>query len=447
MGDRPVSASIERLDADKLYRKITFRILPFLFICYTVAFLDRINMGIGQVEMKQDVGFTDLVFGFGASIFFVGYILTEIPSNLMIGRFGVRRTFCRIMILWGIAAAAMAFVTQPIHLYTVRILLGVFEAGLYPGIIYYITKWYPLDRRARIVGLFTCSIGIAGLLGGPLSGALMTFFDGAFGLHGWQWMFLIEGLPACVLGVATLFYLQNEPAEARWLTPAERQRVATDVAASNAVGPRGEHTIKRALTDWRLYLMGIVGLGQICPLYAIGFWMPTTIKGTGITSPLWIGLISAIPYFCSWIALIMVSRNSDRTFERRWHLTATLVAAGGGLVLVGLFSTNVWLSMIGFSISMSGILAAAPVCWAINTDYMRGSGSAVGIALLNTLSLVGGIISPSIMGWTKTITGDVTTGLYVMGGISFVAAVVAIVFVPGMLTYTAPRPAPNLIRA
>jgi MFS family permease len=442
-----VSATLENLDADRLYRKVTTRILPFLFICYTVAFLDRINLGIGQVEMKQDLGFSDLALGFGASIFFIGYIITEIPSNLLITRVGVRLTFCRIMILWGLTAAAMALVTRPFHLYAVRFLLGVFEAGLYPGIIYYITRWYPLDRRARIVGLFTCAIGVAGLIGGPISGALMTFLNGTLGLFGWQWMFIAEGLPACVLGVVTLFYLQNEPTEARWLTPAERQRIAADVAASNAVGPRGEHTVKRALTDWRLYVFGIIGLGQICPLYAIGFWMPTTIKGTGITSPLWIGVISAIPYFCSWIALIVVSRSSDRTLERRWHLVGTLLAAGGGLILVGLFSTNVWISMIGFSISMSGILAAAPVCWAINTGYMRGRGSAAGIALLNTLGLIGGIISPTIMGWTKTLTGSLTTGLFVMGSVSFVAAVVAITLVPGMLTYTPPRTVRDLIRA
>ena len=442
-----MSTVLENVDADRLYRKITIRILPFLFICYTVAFLDRINMGIGQVEMKQDVGFSDLVYGFGASMFFVGYIMTEIPSNLMIAWVGVRQTFCRIMILWGLTAAAMAFVTLPIHLYTVRFLLGVFEAGLYPGIIYYITKWYPLNRRARFIGLFTCSIGIAGLLGGPLSGALMTFFNGTLGLHGWQWMFLIEGLPACVLGVVTLSYLQNDASEARWLTLSEQQRVLSDVAASNAIGPRGEHTIKRALTDWRLYLMGVVGLGQICPLYAIGFWMPTTIKEAGITSPLYIGLISAIPYFCSWIALVVVSRSSDRTLERRWHLTGTLLAAGLGLVIAGIFSSNVWVSMVGFSISMSGVLAAAPICWAINTDYMRGRGSAAGIALLNTLGLIGGIISPSIMGWTKTLTGDVTVGLFVMSGFSFVAVVVAITLVPTMLTYKPRREIGTLIRA
>jgi len=423
----------DTLNADDVYRKITWRLLPFLFICYTVAFLDRINIGIAQLEMKHDVGFSDLVYGFGASIFFVGYIMMEVPSNLMIGWMGVRQTFARIMILWGLTAAATAFVTTPFHLYSVRFLLGVFEAGLYPGIIFYLTRWYPLHRRARIIALFTCSVGIAGLLGGPLSGAVMTLFGNVGGLFGWQWMFLVEGLPACILGIVALLYLDNAPSEAKWLTAAERQLVITEVFVSNAIGPHGEHTFRRVVTDYRLYLMGFIGFGHICGLYAIGFWMPTIIKNTGISSPLYVGLLSAIPYFWSWVALIAIGRSSDRTGERRWHCAATAFAGGLGLVGMALFSHNLWLALAACSLSVSGILAGAPVGWAINTDYMRGRGSAGGIALLNTISLTGGIISPSIIGWTKTITGDVTAGLYVMAAIGVLGGFIAIIFVPGML--------------
>ena len=421
------------VEADRVYRKITWRLMPFLFICYTIAFLDRINLGIGQLEMKQDIGLTDLAYGFGASMFFVGYIFMEIPSNLMLGWLGARKTFARIMILWGLAAAATAFVTSATYLYVVRFLLGLFEAGLYPGIIFFITLWYPLDRRARVIAIFTCSVGIAGLLGGPLSGGLMTMFSGTSGLRGWQWMFLIEGLPACFLGIVTLFFLNDRPHEATWLTPAERQLVATEVDASNATSLQEEHTFGRVLADWRLYLIATLGFGHICGLYAIGFWMPTIIKSNGVNSPFYVGLLSAIPYFWSWIALIVVNWSSDKTGERRWHCVMTNLMGGVGLAGIGLFSNNLWLAIICCSISMCGLLASAPVGWAINTDYLRGRGSAGGIALLNTISLTGGIVSPSIIGWTKTVTGDVTVGLYVMAAIGVLGAIIAYLLIPSML--------------
>jgi MFS family permease len=420
-------------DADRVYRKITWRLVPFLFVCYTIAFLDRINLGIAQLEMKHDIGLGDLVYGFGASMFFVGYILMEIPSNLMLGWVGARKTFFRIMLLWGLAAAATAFVTRPIHLYIVRFLLGFFEAGLYPGIIYFFTLWYPLDRRARVIGVFTCSVGIAGLLGGPLSGGLMTLFAGSGGLHGWQWMFLLEGLPACLMAFVTLFFLDDGPQHAKWLSQTEQQFVVSEVEDSNATDSHREHTIGRVLTDWRLYLVGLIGFGHICGLYAIGFWMPTIIKENGVTNPFQVGLISAIPYFWSWIALMVTGWTSDKTGERYWHCVLLNLANGVGLAGIGLFSNNLWLAVASCSVAMCGLLASAPVGWAINTDYMRGRGSAGGIALLNTISLTGGIVSPSMIGWTKTVTGNVSSGLYLMAAIGVLGAFIAWLLVPGML--------------
>ena len=291
-----------RLDAplaDGVYKKVTLRLIPFLFLCYTFAFLDRINIGVAQLEMKQDVGFTDLIYGTGAGIFFLGYVLMEIPSNLMLERIGVRKTFSRILVLWGLAAAATAFVTAPFQLYSVRFMLGLFEAGLYPGVIFYLTRWYPVDRRAKVIAIFTCATGIAGLIGGPLSGLLMTQFNGASGLHGWQWMFIVEGLPASIIGIAAFFYLDNSPAEATWLSEPEKALILRGLNHDEPVSLHNAHSFVGALGDYRVYLLALIWFTQICGVFVIGFWLPTIIKSFGLTSPLNIGLLSAIPYFCS----------------------------------------------------------------------------------------------------------------------------------------------------
>ncbi len=432
----PVDMTAQQPDSaqtDAVYRKITTRLIPFLFLCYVFAFLDRINIGIAQVEMKQDVGYSDLVYSFGAGIFFLGYVLMEVPSNLMLNWIGVRRTFSRIMVLWGLAAAATAFVTLPFHLYAVRFMLGLFEAGLYPGVIYFLTRWYPVERRAKAIAIFTCATGIAGLLGGPLSGVLMTAMDGTAGLHGWQWMFIVEGIPASVIGVVAYFYLDNGPGEAKWLSPAEKQLVEAKLKGSEAGDTHQEHTFVGALLDFRVYVLALIWFAQICGVFVIGFWLPTIIKSFGINSPLHIGLLSAIPYFFSWVALIALGRHSDMTMERRWHCAGAMIFGAIGLVAAGMITTNLWLALAALSVATSGILACNPLLWAIATDYIRGSGAAGGIAVVNTIGLLGGFVSPIIIGWTKTLTGDVTTGLYVIAGILLLGALLTIVFVPGML--------------
>ncbi|MFP6556716.1 MFS transporter [Paraburkholderia sp. B3] len=427
----PTTGSSQHAHGDQTYGKITRRLIPFLFLCYVFAFLDRINIGIAQLDMKHDVGFNDLTYSIGAGIFFLGYVLMEVPSNLLLARIGVKRTFSRIMILWGIVAAATAFVKLPAHLYAVRFLLGLAEAGLYPGVIFYLTRWYPVERRAKVIALFTCATGIAGLFGGPLSGALMTYANGSFGLHGWQWMFIAQGLPASVLGIVAFFYLDDGPQQAAWLNDSEKAVVLNDLQRSSSVSAtHAEHTFGRALVDFRVYVMGFVWFTQIAGVFAIGFWLPTLIKESGVNSPLYVGCYSAIPYFVSWVALVMLNRNSDRTMERRWHCAIAMLFGAAGLVAAGFTGGNLALSLVALSIATAGILAPNPLIWAISTDYIRGSGAAGGVAIVNCIGLLGGFFSPMIIGSIKTLTHSMSGGLAAIAVLMTLGAVAAIVFAP-----------------
>jgi D-galactonate transporter len=427
----PTTAPAPAYDADRAYAKITRRLIPFLFLCYVFAFLDRINIGIAQLDMKQDVGFNDLTYSIGAGIFFLGYVLMEVPSNLLLARIGVKKTFSRIMILWGIVAAATAFVTLPAHLYSVRFLLGLSEAGLYPGVIFYLTRWYPVERRAKVIAIFTCATGIAGLFGGPMSGWLVTHLNGFHGMHGWQWMFIVQGLPASVLGVVAYFYLDNSPEEAKWLTAPEKKMIVDDLRKSSSFGNgHAEHTFARALRDPRVYLMGFVWFSQIAGVFAIGFWLPTMIKNSGVSNPLSIGGYSAIPYFVSWVALILLNRHSDRTMERRWHCGGAMIVGAIGLVAASLLAGNLTLSLIALSVATAGILAPNPLIWAISTDYIRGSGAAGGVAIINCVGLLGGFVSPMIIGSIKTMTGSMVGGLGAIALLMVIGSLAVILFAP-----------------
>ncbi|WP_244818174.1 MFS transporter [Caballeronia sp. Lep1P3] len=427
----PNPGSFDAPDAERTYAKITRRLIPFLFLCYVFAFLDRINIGIAQLDMKHDVGFSDLTYSIGAGIFFLGYVLMEVPSNLLLARIGVKRTFSRIMILWGLIAAGTAFVTLPSHLYTVRFFLGLAEAGLYPGVIFYLTRWYPVERRAKVIAIFTCATGIAGLFGGPLSGALMTYFNGYGGLHGWQWMFIVQGLPATVLGVLAFFYLEDSPQQAKWLTEDEKNIVLRDIRKSSSVSAtHAEHTFSRALRDFRVYVMGFVWFAQIAGVFAIGFWLPTLIKSAGVQTALGVGCYSAIPYFVSWIALILINRHSDRTMERRWHCAVPMVCGAAGLVIAAFTTGNLALSLVALSVATAGILAPNPLIWAISTDYIRGSGAAGGVAMINCIGLLGGFVSPMIIGSIKTLTNSMVGGLGAIAVLMVLGAIAAVAFAP-----------------
>jgi ACS family tartrate transporter-like MFS transporter len=307
-------------------RKATVRLIPFLCLAYTINFLDRVNVGFAALHMNADLGFSPSVFGFGAGIFFLGYIAFEIPSNLALQRFGARIWIARIMISWGIVASAMALVTSETGFYAMRLLLGIAEAGFFPGIILYLTYWFPAAERARIIALFMASVPLATVFGGPLSGALLEM-HGVLGLAGWHWLFVIEGLPAIVLGIAALKVLTDKPAEARWLSEDERQALTATLAAeAEATKVVGYADLGAALTRPRVLALGVLYFLIVIGLYGIGFWMPQVVEGFGL-DPIEVGFLTAIPYLFAASAMVLWGRHSDKTGERRWHIALPLLLA------------------------------------------------------------------------------------------------------------------------
>jgi D-galactonate transporter len=420
-----------------VYAKVTWRLVPLLFTCYVLSYLDRINVGFAQLQMKSELGFSDAVYGLGAGIFFIGYFLFEVPSNLLLEMIGARKTITRIMVIWGLLSAGMAFVHAPWTFYVLRFLLGVFEAGFFPGIILYFTYWYPGAYRARIIAIFMSGIAVAGVLGGPLSGWIMNDLAGYQGLKGWQWMFILEGLPTTLLGIFIFFYLDDKPGDAKWLTADEKSLIRHNLELEQ--GGKGGHghdlqTFWVALKDPKVYVLSFSYFCFICGVYMISFWLPTLIKEMGVSNPLYVGLLAAIPYSITTIGMIAIGIHSDHMLERRWH--CAIPAFVGAAALIGLVyaGTNMVLSFVLLSLASLGIITTMPQFWSIPTGYLKGSAAAGGIAFINSLGLIGGFMSPFVLGWIKTSTGSLDLGNWLMAGVMAAGGVVVLFAVrPGML--------------
>ena len=423
-----------------VYAKVTWRLVPLLFICYVLSYLDRINVGFAQLQMKSDLSFSDAVYGLGAGIFFVGYFLFEVPSNLLLEKIGARKTMTRIMVIWGLVSACMAFVQGPTSFYVLRFFLGVFEAGFFPGIILYFTYWYPGAYRARIIAIFMSGIAVAGVLGGPLSGWIMNDLAGYQGLKGWQWMFVIEGLPTTLLGLFIFFYLDDKPESAKWLTSDEKSLIRHNLDLEQTDGQSGGHDLLSfigALKDPKVYVLSFAYFCFICGVYMISFWLPTLIKEMGVQNPLHVGLLAAIPYSITTVGMIAIGIHSDHTLERRWH--CALPAFIGALALIGLVyaSGNMVLSFVLLSLASLGIITTMPQFWSIPTGYLKGAAAAGGIAFINSLGLIGGFMSPFVLGWIKTSTGSLDLGNWLMAGVMATGGLVILLAVrPGMLHET-----------
>lgn len=415
---------------DGVYRKIAWKVLPLLFISYVIAYLDRVNLGFAALRMQEDLGFSAAIYGLGAGIFFIGYVLFEVPSNLFLARIGARKTITRIMVAWGIVSSCMMFVQTPTQFYVLRFLLGAFEAGFFPGIILYLTFWFPSRLRGGIIAIFMSAIAIAGVIGGPISGWLIKYMDGIHGLHGWQWMFLVEGAPAILLGILTLFVLADRPQEAKWLTAQECEQVVRDVVADN---PSGKSRLRDAARDPRIYALALVYFSVMCGLYILGFWLPSMIKGYGVTDPLHNGLLTAVPFIAAAIGMIVISRHSDARGERRWHLFACMVASALALVACTTVSDDLVLGLALLSVVAIGLYAAMPLFWTIPTRYLSGQAAAGGVALINSLAMFGGFVSPTVMGFVKSSTGSINAGLYFFAAILVLGAIVLIWAMPRRL--------------
>ncbi|NEX61957.1 MFS transporter [Noviherbaspirillum galbum] len=409
------------------YTKVTWRLIPFLFLCYVFAYLDRVNVGFAKLQMLSDLKFSETIYGLGAGIFFIGYFLMEVPSNLALHRFGARKWIARIMISWGVISAAMIFVKSPTMFYVLRFFLGVAEAGFFPGIILYLTYWYPASRRSKITALFMTGIPIAGVVGGPLSGWILERFHNVNGLPGWQWLFLIEAIPSIIAGIVTFLYLDDSIAKAKWLSAEEKATLERNLASES--GKIEVSHASGAFTNARVWVLCACYFGIIMGLYGIGFWLPTLIKASGVTNSLDIGLLTMIPYGVAAVTMILVGQSSDRTRERRWHVAIPAVVGAAGLVISTIVPAQPAFAVLSLTLATAGILGALCQFWSIPPAFLGGAAAAAGIALINSVGNLAGFVSPYVVGWIKDATQSTDIGLYCVA-FSLVAAAFIVMTVP-----------------
>ncbi len=399
--------------------------MPFLFVLYVVSYLDRVNVGFAALQMNRDLGFSAAVYGLGAGIFFLSYVMFEVPSNLIMVRTGARVWIARIMITWGFASAGMMFVQGTTSFYAMRFVLGAAEAGFFPGMVLYLTQWFPAAERARTIASFMTATALAGVVGGPLS-ALLLSLDGVMGLRGWQWLFLLEGVPALVLGVVVIAVLPDRPADATWLSPDERRLIAARLADDAARAPHAHTTLTAALANPRLWALSFLYLTIIISFYGVGFFTPQILgNATGGTAAS-VALLSAVPYVCAAIAMVAVGLHSDRVNERRWHVALSTGIGALGLVLTGLSSGHPLVALACLSLSAAGIWSTLGPFWAMPPAFLRGTAAAGGIAVINSIGNVGGFIGPSVMGVVKDQTGDFMYALFVLAATLVIASGIAL---------------------
>ena len=423
----PLTASAAE---DKLYKRVYWRLIPLLIVCFIVAYYDRVNISFAKLQMQDELKFSDTVYGLGASLFFVGYILFEVPSNVMLHRVGARKWIARIMVSWGIASALMMFVATPFQFYAMRFVVGAMEAGFLPGVVLYFTYWFPPLRRARVNSLFMTAISLSGVTGGPLAGWMMTHFAGLNGWSGWQWLFLLEGVPAVMLGFVVFFFLDDRPADAGWLSASEKRAIAADIAANESIAP-AQHSLLRAFSDPRaLFLSGIYFL-ILTGLGGVTFWMPQLIKNVGGLDTQSVGIVTAVPWLIGGLGMIAVAFNSDRSGERKWHLAISAIASGVGYAISAAFPHDFTIAVAGLSLATLGILAIFPVFWTVPSTFLGGIAAASGIAFINSMGNLGSIFSPTFIGWVNDRTHSTQLAINAVAGMMVLAGVLILVFWPG----------------
>ncbi len=429
-----VAAAAPDAQENRAYAKVTWRLIPFLFVCYIVSWLDRVNVGFAKLQMQSDLHLSDTVYGFGAGIFFIGYFLFEVPSNVILHRAGARVWIARIMISWGILSALMMFVGSPASFYGLRFLIGIAEAGFFPGIILYLTYWYPARRRGRIVALFLTAIAATSVVGAPLSGWILKSLTGTGGLAGWKWLFLLEGIPSVVMGIWTLFYLSDSIGRSRWLTDDEKRLLERNIGDEDA--QKSSHSLRHAFGDPKVWLLAFVYFCFVSGLYAISFWLPQIIKNTGVKDPLDVGLLTAIPWGIGAIGMLLWGRSSDRTGERRWHVAIAGFVGGLAMLVSTAYGHDTVASMIAFTVAALGIQATLPIFWALPTAFLTGGAAAAGIAWINSVGNLGGFVAPFLVGWLRDLTHSTAAGLYVLSGGLVLGGILVLVFIPARLFET-----------
>jgi MFS family permease len=423
----PAATEAPGLEA-RTYAKVDRRLLPFLFFCYILAYLDRVNVGFAKLQMLSDLGLSEVAFGTGAGIFFAGYFLFGVPSNLLLKRFGARTWIARIMVLWGIISSSMMWIRSEWMFYGVRFLLGVAEAGFFPGVIFYLTLWYPQRLRSTRTAWFVSAIAVSGVIGSPVSGFVMEEMPGVLGLAGWQWLFLVEGLPSILAGICVWFYLDSNLAEAEWLAADEKALLVRNLDAEE----RHEHQskLRDAFKSGRVYALCVVYFTLMIGLYGISFWLPSIVKGLGVRGYLDVGLITAIPYAAAVIGMVPLSRSSDRTGERRLHYVLNVTVGSLGLALSAAFRSHPALAIAFLAIGTLGVIGSMPVFWPVPSTFLAGTAAAAGIGVVNSFGNLGGYVGPNIPVWVNRFSDNPSAALYVIAGTLVIGGLIALVAIP-----------------
>jgi D-galactonate transporter len=419
-------ASAGEIDEEKTLAKVIRRIIPFLFICYVISYLDRVNVGFAAITMNRDLGLSPTAYGIGAGLFFVGYFIAEIPSNLIMLKVGARIWIARIMITWGLISALTAFVGGPIEFALARFLLGLGEAGFVPGVFLYLTSWFPAAARARATSLFLLGIPVANIVGSPISGGLLTL-DGFGGFKGWQWLLILEGFPATILGIICLFVLTDRPEQARWLTGPEQAWLTGRLAAERAAIEKKHHfTLGQALRNWRVLTLAGVNFCSIIGSLGVGLWLPQIVKSLGL-STLEVGFIAAIPYVCGAIGMVLWARMSDRGGDRTIYPAIALLVGAMGLAASTAFSSAV-LTIAALSIAVAGINSYTATFWAVPGSFLTGRAAAGGIAMIVSIGNLGGFVGPFMIGQIKDLTQNFTAPLLAVALFLLLGAAIMVVF-------------------
>ena len=408
-----------------LLSKLTRRLIPFMFLLYIVAYLDRINVGFAALQLNEALKFDPAVFGLGAGVFFLGYFVFEVPSNLIMQRVGARIWMARILMTWGIISSAMIFVRGVATFYALRFLLGVAEAGFFPGMILYLTYWFPAEARGRAVARFMTATAIAGVVGGPVSGALMEM-NGVAGLAGWQWLFLMEGLPAVILGFVTLAYLPDGPKSASWLSPGEKVWIASRLEEEHKhVLEHGHHTLRDAMSSGRVWNLSLIYFAIIMSFYGVSFWLPQIIQSFSGLSNLVVGFLSAVPYLAASFSMVVIGRNSDRTGDRRRHVAGSALAGTLGLIAAASIDRPA-VELMALAFAAAGIWGTLGPFWAMSSQFLSGTGAAAGIALINSVGNLGGFLGPYLVGLVRNRTESFTSALVTLALFPFLGALLTL---------------------
>jgi MFS family permease len=415
----------------RTYRKTDVRLLPFLFLCYIMAYLDRVNVGFAKLQMLKDLSLSDAAYATGAGIFFIGYFFFEVPSNVLLKKFGARMWIARIMISWGIISSCMIFVKGEWSFYSLRFLLGLAEAGFFPGVIFYLTLWYPSRLRSLRTAWFVSAIAVTGVLGNPISGIIMDKLSGAAGLPGWQWLFITEGIPSVLVGFWVIFYLDSSIQEAKWLTAEEKNLLESHLAAEDQ--QKTQHKLSDAFKSGKVWVLCCIYFTLMIGLYGIAFWLPTIVEAFGIKGYLDVGLITAIPYGVAVIGMIFLSHHSDKTGERRLHYVCSVSVGAIGLILSGAYSSQPILAIIFLSIGTLGVIGSMPLFWPLPSAFLAGTAAAAGIGIVNSFGNLGGYVGPNISVWATHFTSDKSAAMYIIAAILFFGAALTFFFVPKSL--------------